>query len=200
MTYLKQILVYCLALPIVLTQCSPSSSETQLQQTTELKDQGVNPKTLSQEGFTNRRPSSEASDMTSNLDHDSSLVLDPNLSYVLDVETCLYIRTSPEVSDTNIIQCLIPESNQAFITSMFHELVPTGKIVGDWAEFTYAFDVYTLKPEPQDNILDIDDWLKSMNKAHKEVKQQYRTYREKGWIKFKNSDKDYNIKIKKPGC
>ena len=119
--------------------------------------------------------------------------------YVPNIKTCLYIRTSPTISNSNIIQCLIPEKSSEFITEMYHELIPTGIIDGNWAEFNYSFDVNTQKPDPQDDVV-LSKWLDNRDKAHRKAKIQYRAFRKKGWVKFKNNIGDWNIKIKRDGC
>ena len=71
-----------------------------------------------------------------------------NEYYVPNVETCLYIRSAPIISDSTIIQCLIPIKYAEYVSGMWHELIPTGLVKGDWAEFKYHFEIYTAKPDP----------------------------------------------------
>jgi len=130
---------------------------------------------------------------------DTIFTLDLRLTYVPSVQTCLYIRTSPNISDSNIIQCLIPEKSEDHISGMWHKLRPTGKTDGDWAEFWYSFEVYTSKPDIPENDF-FREWQKKRDRAHKFAKKKYRTIRKKGWIKFRNEDGTPNIVIPMEGC
>lgn len=130
---------------------------------------------------------------------DTGFTIDKEMTYVPDVQTCIYIRTSPNISDSNIIQCLIPESSAEGISGMTHSLRPTGKVKGNWAEFYYEFDVYTHKPDVQDAVF-FQEWDKKRNQAHERAKKKYRAFRNSGWLKFRNEDGTLNIKFPNIGC
>jgi len=121
-------------------------------------------------------------------------VLDIDQHYVPVVETCVYIRSAPNLDNSTIIQCLIPERSAEFVTGMAHHLKPTGNTDGDWAEFEYWFDVYTMKPDPQDSI-NFDTWTQKRDVAHKAAREKYRTFRKKGWLKYRNNDGTSKVKI-----
>lgn len=122
------------------------------------------------------------------------LVLDIDQTYVPVVETCVYIRSAPNLDNSTIIQCLIPERTAEYVTGMAHHLKPTGNTDGDWGEFEYWFDIYTNKLEPQDTI-DVDIWTQKKDEAHEAAKKKYRTFRKNGWLKYKNNDGTSKIKL-----
>ncbi len=128
----------------------------------------------------------------------SSFVLSKEKRYVPNVESCLYIRSQPILADSTIIQCLIPIKHQEFVSEMWHELIPTGREDGDWAEFSYSFEIYTFKPDqPHDE--NMEEWLAKRKKVHDQMKARYRTFRNIGWIKYRDNDGTLNIDIKKDG-
>lgn len=129
----------------------------------------------------------------------TSFTLDVQSSYVPNVQTCLYVRTSPNISDSNIIQCLIPEKTEDPISGMWHQLNPTGKIDGNWAEFKYSFEIYTSKPDIPENEF-FREWKKKRDRAHESAKNKYRNIRKKGWVKFRNEDGTPNIVVPRAGC
>ena len=130
---------------------------------------------------------------------DSIFTLDTELNYAPNVKTCLYIRSSPNINESNIIQCLIPEQSSKNISGMYHNLVATGQEVKDWAEFYYVFKIYTLKPDIEDQKY-MKAWLLNRDKAHEAANKKYRTIRKKGWIKYRNDDGTINITIPKVDC
>jgi hypothetical protein len=127
-----------------------------------------------------------------------SFILDINEYYVPNVETCLYIRSAPIIVDSTIIQCLIPIKQAEFVTEMWHELIPTGLVKGDWAEFKYHFEIYTMKPDqPHDE--NMDKWHDTRKKVHDRMREKYKTYRKKGWIRYRDPEGHLNINIRKDG-
>lgn len=129
----------------------------------------------------------------------SVFTLNNEWNYVPEVESCLYIRTEPKISDLTIIQCLIPIRTGDLISEMWHELKPTGKVTGDWAQFDYEFKIYTAKPDPP-NDFNFEEWDIARKKTHEEMKIKYKSYQTTGWVKYRNSDGSLNIKRKKDGC
>lgn len=129
----------------------------------------------------------------------SVFTLNKEWNYVPVVESCLYIRTEPKISDLTVIQCLIPIRSGELITEMWHQLKPTGKIKGDWAQFDYEFKIYTMKPDPP-NAIDFEEWGIARKKAHDEMKIKFKSYQTTGWIKYINTDGTLNIDRKMDGC
>jgi len=129
----------------------------------------------------------------------SVFTLNKEWNYVPVVESCLYIRTEPKISDLTVIQCLIPIRSGELITEMWHQLKPTGKLKDDWALFDYEFKIYTMKPDPP-NANDFEEWDIARKKAHDEMKIKFKSYQTTGWIKYRNTDGTLNIDRKKDGC
>lgn len=129
----------------------------------------------------------------------SVFTLNKEWNYVPVVESCLYIRTEPKISDFTIIQCLIPIRTGDLITEMWHQLKPTGKVKGDWAQFDYEFKIYTIKPDSP-NAINFEEWDIARKKAHVEMKIKFKSYQTKGWVKYRNTDGSLNIKRKRDGC
>jgi len=129
---------------------------------------------------------------SSKVDLIDSLLQNPEQYFIPSVQFCLYIRSSPEISDDNIIQCLIPHRSEEYVTAMYHELLPTGETQDGWAEFRYSFDIYTMKPDVQEDV-EFRKWRKLVDQRHEKLKQEFHARRMFGWLKYRNSDGSHNI-------
>ncbi len=128
----------------------------------------------------------------------SEFTLNNEWNYVPTVESCLYIRTEPKISDLTIIQCLIPIRTGELISEMWHQLKPTGRVNGDWAQFNYEFEIYTMKPDSPDTF-NFEEWDIARKAVHDEMKKKFKCYKTTGWVRYRNPDGSLNIKRKKDG-
>ncbi len=121
-------------------------------------------------------------------------------SYVVNVQTCLNVRSTPEIKEGNVLQCLLPIKYGELVDIYFHELRPTGKIQGDWAEFYFDFDAVTYKPDVQDTV-DFDSYMAAKEKVRLALHKKYDAPpKSKGWIKVVNEDGSLNVWFQPPMC